>query len=73
MGARLCATGLVQSCTLNADLQSQQWGRKICAANAIKVLCKLGGKGSLSFHAAGIGKQLLQVSHWLGQICQVHA
>ncbi|CAK0785632.1 hypothetical protein CVIRNUC_008843 [Coccomyxa viridis] len=48
-------TGIIQT-----DLHSQQWRRKICAANAIKALCKLGGTGSLSVHAAGIGKQLLQ-------------
>ena len=46
---------------LVAGLQSQQWGRKVCAAKAVKALCKLGGKGSLSHHAAGIASQLLQV------------
>ena len=45
----------------NAGLQSQQWGRKIGAARAVKALCKLGGKGSMSQHAISIARQLLQV------------
>ena len=44
-----------------AGLHSQQWGRKACAARAVKALCELGGKGSLSQHAASIARQLLQV------------
>ena len=44
-----------------AGLQSQQWGRKIGAARAVKALCKLGGKGSMSQHAVSIARQLLQV------------
>ena len=42
-------------------LQSQQWGRKVGAARAVKALCEIGGKGSLAQHAPGVARQLLQV------------
>ena len=47
--------------TSGTGLQSQQWGRKVCTARAVKALCEIGGKGSLAQHAPGIARQLLQV------------
>lgn len=44
-----------------AGLQSQQWGRKVSAAKAVKALCELGGNGSLAQNAASIARDLLQV------------